>query len=89
MPQISKEKREKISEQILFYLYSISPESKFTVDIARELARDEEFIKSLLTELKNKNLITEINKSPSGTTYTKRQRWRLSSKAYEAYKKHQ
>ena len=89
MPRISKEKRERISEQILHYLFTISPESKFTAEIAKELARDEEFTKYLLLELKNKNLITEINKNPQGIQYIKRQRWRLSNQVYEAYSKHQ
>ena len=89
MPLISQSKKDKISEQILHYLFSISPESKFTVEISKEIARDEEFTKSLLLELKNKNLIAEINKNGEGKAYLKRQRWRLSAQAYEAYKNHQ
>ena len=45
--KISIQKREKISEQILAYLYSISPRPSFTSHIAEELARDEEFIKGV------------------------------------------
>lgn len=89
MPTISKEKKERISEQILHYLFTISPESKFTSDIAKELARDEEFIKDLLNELKEKKVIIEINKNSIGTDYLRRQRWRLSNEVYEFYKKHQ
>ncbi|MCX8158749.1 MAG: hypothetical protein N3D20_00415 [Candidatus Pacearchaeota archaeon] len=89
MPKLSKEKKDKIAEQILHYLFSISPESKFTSDISREIARDEEFTKSLLLELKSKSLVVEINKNPKGNNYIKRQRWRLSNKTYEVYKKHQ
>ena len=89
MPRISQKKKDKIAEQILHYLFSVAPESKFTSEIANETARDEEFTKTLLTDLKSKNLIIEINKNPAGTQYTKRQRWRLSDKAYEAYKQRQ
>ena len=47
MPKISEQKIEKISEQILAFLYSIAPKPCFTLHIAQELARDEEFIKLL------------------------------------------
>ena len=89
MPKLSPKKIEKISEQILLYLFSISPEAAYTSTIASEIARDEEFTKSLLENLKEKNLIVEIKKSKHGLVYAKRQRWRLSNKVYEIYKKHQ
>ena len=53
------------------------------------LARDEEFIKKLLLEIKKKKLVEEIKKNSEGTTYLKRSRWKLSDKAYLAYKQHQ
>jgi len=87
--KISKEKREKISEQILLFLYSISPQPKFTSHIAQELARDEEFIKKILLELKNKKLVLEVKKNPKGIDYKRRSRWRLSDKAYQAYRANQ
>lgn len=89
MPRISQQKKDKISEQILHYLFEISPQSQFTNKIASEIARDEEFTKSLLQDLKSKNLIIEINKNPQGLQYSKRQRWRLSDKAFEIYNKKQ
>lgn len=87
--KISDKKKEKIYEQILALLYSISPQSLFTLNIAQELARDEEFVKSLLLTLKKKELVLEIKKNPKGLTYLKRSRWKLSDIAYQAYKKHQ
>ena len=87
--RISKEKRNKILEQILAYLYSINPKPTFISYIARELARDEEFVKALLLDLKKKNLVIEIKKNPKGIDYTRRSRWRLSDKAYEIYKQNQ
>ena len=89
MPKISEQKIEKISEQILYYLYSIFPKQVFTSDIARETARDEEFTKYLLKELEKKELVIKINKNPQGFQYSRRLRWRISNKAYEIYKKHQ
>lgn len=89
MPRLSKEKRDKISEQILHYLFTISPASAFTNKIASETARDEEFTKALLQELSKKVLIVEIKKNKEGINYQRRQRWRLSNQAFEAYKKHQ
>ena len=87
--KISHLKREKISEQILAFLYSKSPQSLYTSYIARELARDEEFIKNLLLSLNKKELIIKINKNSKGKSYKRRIRWRLSDKAYNAYKNNQ
>ncbi len=89
MPRLSQQKKDKIAEQILHYLFTIAPESAFTVSISRELARDEEFTRSLLEELQKKNLVVSVTKNPTGSTYLRRRRWRLSNEAYEAYKKHQ
>jgi predicted transcriptional regulator with HTH domain len=87
--KISNQKKEKIYEQILALLYSISPQAIFTMNIAKEIARDEEFVKTLLIDLRKKGLILEIKKSPEGISYLKRSRWTLSDAAYQAYKKHQ
>jgi len=84
--KISQEKRGKISEQVLALLYSIAPKPIFTFHIAKETARDEEFVKKLLLELKKKNLVTEIKKNPKGKVYLRRSRWKLSDAAYNAYK---
>ncbi len=87
--KISKEKKDKISEQILATLFLISPKPIFTSHIARELARDEEFIKKLLIDLNSKKLIKKINKNPKGKQYLRRARWALSEETYTAYKNRQ
>ena len=87
--KISKEKKEKISEQILALLYSKSPQSIFTSQIAKELARDEEFVKKLLIDLKKKEFVIEITKNPKGKEYARRSRWKLSEKVYILYKQKQ
>lgn len=87
--KISEKKREKISEQILAYLYSINPKPAFTLHIAQEIVRDEEFVKKLLIRLKEKSLVIEIKKNPRGIPYLKRSRWKLSDKTYSIYRKNQ
>lgn len=89
MPPLSKAKQEKISEQILHLLFTLSPEAKFTSDIAKEIARDEEFIKRLLLDLEKKRLVFQVRKNALGIDYKRRQRWRLSTEAYNIYKRHQ
>ncbi len=84
--KISKEKKEKISEQILALLFSSSPKLLFTFNIAREIARDEEFVKQLLLGLKQKGFVVEVKKNPEGVSYKRRARWRLSDQAYKVYK---
>ena len=85
MPKISDIKKEKISEHVLSVLLDKYPEPIFTAHIAQEIARDEEFIKKILEDLKTKELITLINKNPKGLQYSRRTRWRLTNKAYLAY----
>ena len=85
MPRISDEKIERISEQIVFYLYGVFPKLVFTSDIARELARDEEFVKRLLLGLEEKGLVLRVGKNSKGVDYLKRMRWRISNRAHEIY----
>jgi hypothetical protein len=87
--KISEQKKEKISEQILALLYQKNPQPLFTSHIAQELARDEEFIKKLLIDLKHKSLVIEIKKNPKGIIYLRRSRWKLAQSTYQAYSSHQ
>ena len=83
--RLSQEKKDKIIEQILLYLYQSFPKNPFTAEIAREIARDEEFIKKLLFELKEKKLIISIDKDKNGITFSRRLKWKLSNKVYDLY----
>jgi hypothetical protein len=83
--RLSKEKKEKIAEQILSLLFHSFPKQLYTSDVARESARDEEFIKNLLFELKDKNLVLAIRKNETGKDFIRRIRWQLTSPAYQAY----
>ncbi len=83
--QISESKKEKISEQILSFLYSSYPKPVFTSHIAMEIARDEEFVKNLLHSIKGKNLISEVKKNSAGAKYLRRTRWKLNDNVYKKY----
>ncbi len=83
--RLSQEKKDKIAEQILSFLYHSFPNQPFTAEIAREIARDEEFIKRLLFDLKEKKLVIPIRKNSKGLVFTRRLKWRLSNKVYDVY----
>ena len=83
--RLSQEKIDIITEQILSYLYSSFPKNPFTAEIAREIARDEEFIKKLLFDLRERKLIIVIRKNSKGEVFSRRLRWKLSSKVYDIY----
>ncbi len=85
--QLSQSKKDKIAEQILSFLYYSFPKQPFTAEIAREIARDEEFIKRFLFQLKEKGLIIPIKKNKNGEIFTRRIKWRLTNKVYNIYSK--
>jgi len=87
--KISLKKRDKISEQILATLFLKNPQALFTSHIAQEIARDEEFTKKILLELKEKKLVCEIKKNSKGESCIRRIRWRLSDIVYKQYKEKQ
>ncbi len=83
--KISQQKKDKIVEQILLYLYQVFPKNPFTAEIGREIARDEEFIKRILLELKDKNLVIAIKRNKKGEAFSRRIRWKLSNEVYDIY----
>ena len=83
--KLSQSKKDKISEQVLSFLYHEFPKQPLTAEIAREIARDEEFIKRLLLELKDKGLVNVIKKNTKGDVFSRRLKWRLSQKVYDVY----
>ena len=87
--KIGSNKRDKIAEQILSYLFHSFPNTPFTAEIAREIIRDEEFVKRLLFELADKGLVVPIKKNNKGDPFLRRSKWRLSNKVYEVYKSKQ
>lgn len=89
--RISNEKKDKIIEQILLFIYQVFPKNPFTSEIAREIARDEEFIKKILLDLKEKNLVIQIKKGKKGILFSRRSKWKLTNRVYDIYheKQHQ
>lgn len=83
--RLSKSKKDRIIEQILSFLYHKFPSLPYTAEIARDIARDEEFVKDLLMELKEKGLVIEIKKNNKGVDFSRRIKWRLSNKVYDIY----
>jgi len=83
--KIGQDKKDKISEQILSYLYHSFPNDPFTAEIAREIVRDEEFVKRMLFDLKEKGLVIIIRKNSKGEPFSRRLKWRLSNKVYDVY----
>ena len=83
--RISDQKKEKIAEQILHFLYQSFPKNPFTAEVAREIARDEEFVKKLLLELKEKNIVVAIRKNKDGMVFSRKIKWKLSNKVYDLY----
>ena len=83
--KLSQTKKDKIAEQILSYLYHCFPKEPFTAEIAREVVRDEEFIKKILFDLKEKNFVISIRKNIKGEPFSRRLKWRLSNKVYDVY----
>ncbi|OGJ21751.1 hypothetical protein A3K73_06945 [Candidatus Pacearchaeota archaeon RBG_13_36_9] len=89
MVRISEEKKNRIKSNILAHLYACFPKALFTSEISKLEARDEEFTKTLLKELWKNNLVVAIKKNSEGVTFSRRIKWRIGSKAYEAYKSNQ
>lgn len=87
--RLSQDKKNKIIEQILSFLYTSFPNQPFTATIAKEIARDEEFIKKILFELKEKALVILIRTNNKGAPFSRRIKWRLSNKVYEIYRSKQ
>jgi len=87
MPRISQIKENRIKETILYFLFQNSPRALFTYHIAQEIARDEEYVKKLMQDLEGTGLVSGVKKNSAGIDYTRRIRWNLTSKAYDAYKR--
>lgn len=83
--RISKDKLDRIKEDILSTIFRNSPKALFSAEIAQSIIRDEEFTKKLLLELEEKNLISRVSKNDNGIDYIKRMRWRLTTPVYQAY----
>ena len=78
MSRISEKKLEKIKADMLSLLYEHNLKPLYTVQIADDIARDDEFVLRLLKIMEKKGLVKQSNKG-------KRRRWIMTDKAYNAY----
>ena len=81
MSKISKNSRERLSQEILRVLFENNLKPLTTKDIADELIRDDEFILQLLKELHQHKIVKTL------PHYTRRKYWAMTPEAYAEYKK--
>jgi predicted transcriptional regulator len=55
----------------------------YTNEIAVELRRDKEFVKSLLLEMHKEGYVEEVSKNKKGHSYQTRKRWRIPKQVLE------
>lgn len=80
MPRISQRTRHRIAEQVLGLLLDAYPTPLTTREIARELARDKEFVKSILEMLLSHGMVRAFEKR-SGSAYSRWLKWQLADEA--------
>ncbi len=83
MSNISREKKDKLKEEILRIIYENYPGFLYTYQVAESLIRDDEFVLSLLKELKNNELLTCIEETTGNNI---KRKWGLKKEVYEKYK---
>ncbi|MEK6835386.1 MAG: hypothetical protein AABX61_03930 [Nanoarchaeota archaeon] len=83
MSMVSDNKKERIKEEILRIIYESYPAFLYTYQVADSLIRDDEFVLSLLKELKGKNLLTCLEET---TGHNIKRKWGLRKEVYDKYK---
>ena len=83
MSNISREKKDKLKEEILRIIYENYPGFLYTYQVAESLIRDDEFVLSLLKELKSNELLTCIEETTGNNI---KRKWGLKKEVYEKYK---
>jgi len=78
MSKISQKKVDKIKSDILALLYEVNLKPLYTIQIANEIARDDEFVLRLLRGMEQDSLVKQANKGS-------RRRWKMTDKAYGKY----
>ena len=85
MVKLSEKTTKLLKDDILSILYEKPLEAMYTNQIAIELRRDKEFVKSLLLEMKKEGHVDEISKNKRGHSYQTRKRWRISKRLLEQF----
>ena len=84
MSKLSKDKENKIKEQILEILYNNFPKMFYTKELADELIRKDEFVLRLLQDLKKNNLLNSYEEKRGRGI---KRKWGVLERVYGEYKK--
>ncbi len=84
MTKLSEKTKKLLKDDILSLLYNNPFKAMFTNEIAREIRRDNEFVKKLLLELKAMGLVENVKTNIRGKRYKKRMKWRIPLKLIKA-----
>lgn len=84
MSLISDNKKEKIKMDVLRFLYDEYPKMLYTYEVADALTRNDEFILSLLMELRNKKAVHWIEETKGGKI---KRKWGMNELIHNTYKK--
>ncbi|MDD5331243.1 MAG: hypothetical protein PHE43_00255 [Candidatus Nanoarchaeia archaeon] len=82
MSQISKDKIERIKQDILYLLYDLNLKPIYTKDLANEVIRDDEFILRLLLDMEKEGLVKQVDKNN-----IRRKQWIMTNEAYDQFRK--
>jgi len=77
MPRISQNTRHRIAEQVLGLLLEKYPVPLTTREVAHELVRDKEFVRSLLEMLRSHGMVRTFSKR-TGAAYSRWLKWQLT-----------
>ena len=80
MPRISDRTRHRIAEMVLGLLLDKYPVPLTTREVADELVRDKEFVKSILEMLRGQGLVRIYGKKTGGA-YVRWLKWQLTDEA--------
>ena len=83
MSKISEDKEKRIKEEVLRLLYEKYPKMLYTLEVANELIRDDEFILRLMKELNKNNLINNLEENKGKKI---KRKWGLNKDIYQEYK---
>lgn len=82
MSKISEDKITKLKEEILSFLYENHPKMFYTYEIANHLIRDDEFVFNMLNNLKNNNLIIQLNLTKGNKI---KRKWGITKEIHAKY----
>jgi len=78
LSRVSQRTFNKVAEATLAFLNERFPEPLSGREVAAELARDNEFVGRVLIFLREKGLVQQVYKSPTGKDYLRWTKWALT-----------